>query len=82
MRIHFTQDDVAHRCGIPFEQISLEEKPDCNGEICGARPELILPEKEYQEHVAAYGETPLRPHSHLIGSRNLLGARRYVYKVF
>jgi hypothetical protein len=83
--IHFTLDDAldSQRDLSGMELLHYEEAADCDGEVCGGRPELILPPEEYRRHVAIRGERPpIGPHWHIVISRNHPGARRYQFHVW
>jgi hypothetical protein len=87
MKIHFTIDDTLDAAGVPFDNISLEEKAaSCDGGLCGARPGL----EDYEgnslentaDYISAYGSGPIVEHSHIVSSRSHAGARRYYFPVF
>jgi len=82
MIIKFTEDDFLDSLRRPFDLLRIEEAATCDGEICGARPELTLPAKEYREYVSIHGEKPVGSHWHLVASRDHQGARQYLFSVF
>jgi hypothetical protein len=59
------------------ELIAIESAECCDGEECGLRPELYLPEKELADHIALHGDRPPISHYHMVASRRHQGARRY-----
>jgi hypothetical protein len=83
-KIHVTLDDVldSQRDLSGMELLHIEEAADCDGEVCGGRPELILPPEEYRRYVAIHGERPpIGPHWHIVISRSHPNARRYQFYV-
>ncbi len=79
-KFQFTEEDLLGPPDVP-DCVAIEPAHQCEGEICGLRPELMLPSKEYAEFVARYGDHQAEDHSHLVESRARPGARRYVYAV-
>ena len=82
--IHLTPDDFldAQRDFSGMELVHIEEASDCDGEVCGGRPELTFPPEEYRRYVAVHGERPpIGPHWHMVISRNHPDARRYQFYV-
>ena len=80
--IHFTLDDVLDSQRSGMELLHIEEAADCDGEVCGGRPELMLTPEECRRYVAICGERlSIGPHWHLVSSRDHPGARRYQFYV-
>ncbi len=65
----------------------LEYAPECDGEDCGKRPELLFPTEQYDRGLENYLEQhgkppqPLGPHWHIVGTRSHADARPYYYYV-
>ena len=77
--VHFTCDDSMDASGDRCPDFaSIEPAQECDGELCGLRPELVLPPEQYAECVAAHGERPSVDHSHLVTHRAHPGACRYI----
>jgi hypothetical protein len=80
--IHFTLDDFLDVRGDKSHDFAaIEVAENCDGELCGLRPELCLPLDLYTDYVARYGVRPAKMHSHLVTSRSHPGARRYVWAI-
>src|SRR5438309_7867300 len=74
--IHFTDDEMLS--GTPFDFLRIEEAESCDGEVCGARPELaLLSASESQAYLSIH--KPVGRHYHILGLRNCQGARPHFY---
>jgi hypothetical protein len=82
MIIPMTKDNALDALERPFDVLRIEEAATCDGELCGARPELALPLKEYQEYTSIHGDKPVGAHWHIVASREHLGARHHFFRVF
>jgi hypothetical protein len=85
--IRFTLDDRLDAMGALHDNVALEEKvSDCDGRLCGARPEIEDRNgrslEGTPEYIARFGRGPVPEHARIVSSRNHPGARRYCTKVF
>jgi hypothetical protein len=78
----FTRDDRLDASGDRSPDfVSIEPAKECDGELCGLRPELVLPAEQYAVYMAVHAERPAVDHSHLVTLRAHPGARHYVFAI-
>jgi hypothetical protein len=75
--IHLTADDALHSQGAQPWALHIEEDADCDGVVCGGRPELVLtPEQRRRDAIPE--RPPIGSHWHIVAVlRNHPDARRY-----
>ena len=82
--IQLTLDDILDAKGdfSGMEQVHIEERTNCDGELCGERPELDLSPEDYERYLGPdFKRPPIGRHSHLVISRTGPDSRRYYFKV-